>query len=634
MSTATSNQLSVNSKQWPTAVRDFFVHAIGQVRILKKAYPGIMHLLIFWGVTIQVVGTAINLMQMALFTPFALENFPRENLYFAYEFIMDLAGLFILGGGLMAAFRRLVLRPKSLPTQWDDYYALIMLTLLPIAGFFTESMRLITAAPEWARYSFVGNALARWLTSTGLTPETAFSLHPILVLIHIFLALTFAACIPFTKLRHLVNAPLNIILHPRRAYGALTKVEDLETAEVLGVGKITEFIPQNLLEFDACLRCGRCEDVCPATQSGMAYSPKTLLMQLRDAMIDTLGTPSGNGNGSTKELPAHLFENEALWSCTTCGACLIVCPAFIRPPERVIDIRRHAILMTGEMPKPIGDTLRNMERQGNPWGMPPQDRMAWAEGLDVRELAPGDEVDVLYFVGCAASFDDRNKKATHAFVKLMSKAGIDFGVLGHDESCCGETARRMGHEYIFQVFAEQNIEAFEQIKFKRIVTQCAHGYNTLKNEYPQMGGDYIVQHSTELLAEISSKLDLGSANGSGIAGKITYHDPCYLGRHNDIYDSPRALLDQAQTHRVEMKSSADNSFCCGGGGGMMWQETEADKRINNRRLQDALDVEAEVVATACPYCTIMLEDAISSKGMGEQIQVMDIAEILEKQIGE
>ncbi len=635
MSTITTTPSPTSPKAWPSAMRDFFVHAVAQVRILKKIYPGIMHLLIFWGVTIQVVGTAINLMQMALFTPFALENFPRGGWYFAYEFIMDLAGLFILTGVLMAAFRRLVLRPKSLPTAWDDYYALALLTLLPLAGYFTESMRLISATPEWARYSFVGNWLAGTLANAGLTAETAFSIHPILLLTHVALGLTFVASIPFTKLRHLVNAPLNIILHPRRVYGALTKVEDLETAEILGVGQVTEFEPQSLLEFDACLRCGRCEEVCPATYSGLDYSPKTLLMGMRDAMLDSLGTPSvtGNGNGS-KELPAHFFEEQALWSCTTCGACLTRCPAFIRPPERVVDMRRYSILMTGEMPKSVGDTLRNMERQGNPWGMPPQDRLNWAEGLNVRELAPGDEVDVLLYMGCAAAYDDRNKKVAQSVVRLLQRAEVDFGVLGFDEACCGETARRMGHEYIFQVFAEQNIEIFGSVKFNRIVTQCPHCFNTLKNEYPQMGGEYEVLHYSELLQEVAPSIGAISPNGNGLKGTLTFHDSCYLGRYNDIYKAPRELLDQAKVQRVEMERQGENSFCCGAGGGGMWIETDADKRINQARLQDALDVQADTVATACPYCLSMFEDAINSKGIGEQIQAMDIAEVLEGQIND
>ena len=630
MTTVTGEKLKVEG--WPVAVKALFVDAILQKRIWKKIYAGLMHFLIFWGVTIQVIGTAINLMQMALFTPFALENFPRGNLYFAYEFIMDLAGIFILVGVGMAVFRRYILRPKALPTAWDDTFALTLLTLLPIAGFFTEAMRLTSAAPVWAKYSFAGNWLAGLLQGGGLTPEAAFSFHPWLVLTHIALGLTFVASIPFTKLRHLVNAPLNVIFQPRRTYGALTKVEDLETAEVLGVGQVTEFIPQNLLEFDACLRCGRCEEVCPATASGMAYSPKTLLIQLRDAMIDSLGTPSDNG-AVPAELPEHLFEEAALWSCTTCGACLTRCPAFIRPPERVIDLRRYQILTTGEMPKSVGDTLRNLERQGNPWGMPPQDRMAWAESLEVRELAPGDEVDVLLYMGCAAAYDDRNKKVAQSVARLLGKAGVDFGVLGHDEACCGETARRMGHEYLFQVFAEQNIEIFNSIKFRRIVTQCPHCFNTLKNEYPQMGGDFEVLHYSELLEEVSADLGAISPNGNGLKGKLAFHDSCYLGRYNNIYEAPRQLLDQAKVERVELARHGENSFCCGAGGGGMWMETDADKRINHNRLQDALEANAETLATACPYCLIMFEDAIGAKGVGEQVKAMDIAEILERQIG-
>lgn len=634
MTTTTESQYPAVSKQWTVALRDFFSHAIAQTRILKKAYPGIMHLLIFWGVTIQVIGTAINLMQMALFTPFALENFPRGNIYFAYELIMDLAGVFILAGVVMAAIRRLIVRPKSLPTTWDDYYALAILTLLPLVGFFTESMRLISSAPAWAQYSFVGNWLAGLLYSAGITPQAAFNAHPFLVLTHIFLGLTFVATIPFTKLRHLVMAPLNIILKPERHYGALTKIEDIEETEILGVGQIIEFTPKDLLAIDACLRCGRCEEVCPATFSGLDYSPRTLLMGLRDAMIDSIGGVQKNGNGSgEKELPAYLFEEEALWSCTTCGACLTRCPAFIRPPERVVDLRRYQILMTGEMPKPVGDTLRNLERQGNPWGMPPQDRMKWAEGLDVRELAPGDEVDVLLYMGCAAAYDDRNKKVAQSVVRLLKKANVDFGVLGFDEACCGETARRMGHEYIFQVFAEQNIEIFESVKFKRIVTQCPHCFNTLKHEYPQMGGDYEVLHYSDLLEEAMPQLGTISPNGNGLKGSLAFHDSCYLGRYNDIYSAPRDILDAAKTDRVELARQGENSFCCGAGGGGMWIETDADKRINQRRLQDVLDAEVDTVATACPYCLIMFEDAITSKGIAEEIKVMDIAEVLENNIG-
>lgn len=617
-----------------TPIKDFFVHALLQLRIWKKFYPGVMHLLIFWGVTIQVIGTAINLMQMALFTPFALENFPRNGWYFFYEFIMDLAGVFILMGVGMAFFRRLVTKPKYLGYAWDDWYALILLTLIPLAGFTTEAMRLIAVDPPWTWYSFAGATFATLFRALGVTPESAFGWQQTFVLIHIFLGVTFVVSIPFTKLRHLIFAPLNIVRRPLQEMGALVKIENIEETELLGVGKITEFNPQQLLSFDACLRCGRCEDVCPCTNSGMAYSPRLLITDLREAMLKSLITPNGNrgssddGVAEIPELVAHTFGEHDLWSCTTCGACLTRCPAFITPPEQVVDLRRYQVLMTGNMPKSVGDTLRNMERQGNPWGMPPENRLNWAEGLEVRELAPGDEVEVLLYVGCAAAFDERNKKVVQSFVRLLNKAGVDFGVLGFDEACCGETARRMGHEYIFQVMAEENIAIFKEIKFQRMVTACPHCFNTLKNEYPQMGGEFEVLHYSEMLSDLVASGQLptnGQVNGSTLA----YHDSCYLGRYNNIYNQPREILDQAGTNRVELSRNGENSFCCGGGGGMMWMETDPNTRINNQRLEEVLDAEVDTVATACPYCLTMFDDAIRTKAVGEQVQVLDIVEVLE-----
>ncbi|MBE9524096.1 MAG: 4Fe-4S dicluster domain-containing protein [Chloroflexi bacterium] len=621
---------TINTKVLWGQIRDLLLYAVLQLRVIKKIYPGIMHFLIFWGVSIQVIGTAINLMQMKLFTPFEL-TIPRQGYYLFYEFSMDLAGVFILIGVLMAAIRRKIIKPKTLGYKWDDYFAIILLILMALAGFTTEGLRLTAINPTWSSASFLGTIVAGWFQSWGLTTEVAFALQPYFLLLHIFLGTVFVASLPFTKMRHLVMAPLNILLRPRRHVGTLSKIEDIETAEILGVGNINEFTSRELLSFDACLDCGRCEEVCPATISGMNYSPRTLLQNLRDTAVTSL---IRIGNNGSPEIPTALFKEGTLWACTTCGACLTRCPIFIRPPERVVDLRRYQVLMTGEMPKTVGDSLRNMERQGNPWGMPPQDRMKWADGLNIRELTPGDETDLLFFAGCAAAFDDRNKKVTQSFIKLLQKADVDFGVLGLDEACCGETARRMGHEYIFQVMAEQNIEIFNKINFKRIVTQCPHCMNTLKNEYPQMGGEFEVIHASQLLNEITNQLDLDQSNHADDLGKLTYHDSCYLGRYNEQYDAPRTLLDHAQTNRVEMARSGENSFCCGAGGGGMWVETDADQRINQRRLQDALDIKADVVATACPYCLTMLEDAVNSKGIGEQIQIMDISEILAKQLDE
>jgi Fe-S oxidoreductase len=498
--------------------------------------------------------------------------------------------------------------------------------LIPFLGFTTEGLRLVAVSPPWANWSPVGSLVARFMLATGMPVETAGNAHAVLFWLHVGAGVFFGASIPFTKLRHLVTGPLNIVLRPLGKPGALTPVEDLETAEILGVGKVADFTSQQLLSFDACVSCGRCEELCPAACSGMPYSPRDFIQALRENMVASLIT--SNGGGASPALADNLREEYA-WYCTTCGACMMNCPMYINPIAEVIDVRRHDALMTGQVPNSVGLVLRNIERQNNPWALPAADRAAWAEGLDVRVLQPGEETDVLFFVGCAFSFDDRSKQAGKAFVRLLQAADVDFAILGTAETCCGETARRAGHEYLFQVSAEQNIQTLDAVKFKRIVTQCTHCFNTLKNEYPQFDGDYEVQHYTELLAEIASDLP---ANVQQTLGTVTYQDPCYLGRYNDVYDQPRELLDKVGASRVEMAKRRESSFCCGGGGAQMWMETDPETRISNNRLAQALDADADVVATACPYCLLMLDDAIRTQGQGERIQVMDVAEVLAGQL--
>lgn len=617
-------------KDIPFRLWDVFVNAILQVRIWDRAYPGLMHLLIFGGVTIQVLGTFVNLTQMPLFVPLLELPFPRGNGYLVFEVVMDLAGVAILIGVSMALFRRLVLRPKTQETSWDDYYALIMLALIPLAGFTVEATRLVSTSPPWAAWSPIGNWLANLLRSAGVTSETAAGLHRGLVFTHVLLGLVLVASIPFTKLRHLIYTPLNIFLKPKRKSGTLFKIDDIEDAEVLGVGKISEFTSQQLLSFDACVRCGRCVDICPVAFSGMPYSPRDFIQSMRHVMQTDLVHSNGNG-AEEKEFLGSQLPEETPWFCTTCGACLERCPAFVNPIDEIIDLRRYQVLTTGKMPKSVGDALRNMERQGNPWGMPPDERIAWTEGLEVPQIEPGDEIDILLFLGCAFAFDERNKKVAKSIVRLLNAAQVDYGVLGLNEMCCGETSRRLGHEYLFQVMVEQNLEIFSSIKFNRIVTPCPHCFNTLKNEYPQFGAQLEVQHLTEFLSEIITVSDF-SPNGNSLKGRFTFHDSCYLGRYNQIFKQPRKLLNQARVNLVEMSRSGEESFCCGGGGGQMWMETDANTRINHRRLDDAMEAKAEIVATACPYCLLMFDDAIRSKGLGDQIQVMDVAEVLVDQL--
>jgi len=614
------------SKPW-SRIGDVLLYALGQLRTIKKIYPGIMHLLIFWGVILQLIGTAIKIMQMGLFVPFTWPLF-SEGFYFAYELIMDLAGAAILIGVIMALVRRLALRPDYMENSWDDFYALILLACIPLVGFFTEGLRILIWDPTWASWAPIGNWVAILLRKISLSPSLANSIHSYIFILHVGLGLLLAASIPFTKMRHMIFTPIHIFMKSDRPSGELETIPDIMDAEVLGTSTIDEFSSLSLLAFDSCLQCGRCEEVCPATNSGLAYSPRTLLLMLRENMASVLISPEED---MKNEFQSQLLEEEFLWSCTTCGHCLDVCPAFIRPPEQVIDIRRAQVLMTGNVPQTVGETLRNFERQGNPWGMPTQNRMSWADGLDVKVLSPGDKVDVLYFVGCAGAFDDRNIKVTRAFIEILNKLEVDYGILGDAEMCCGETSRRMGNEYLFQVAAEENIGVFSEIQFQKIIILCPHGLNTFKNEYPAFGGDFQVQHAVEFLSELLPALNFKGSNNKEL-GRLTFHDSCYLGRYNDIYDQPRDLLKNANISPLEMKKTKEESFCCGGGGGAMWLETAADTRINQHRLQQALDIQADTITTACPYCLIMFDDALRSKGLTDEIKVLDIIEILNQSL--
>jgi Fe-S oxidoreductase/nitrate reductase gamma subunit len=613
-------------KPW-SRITDVLIYGLGQVRTVMKIYPGIMHLLIFWGVLIQIIGTAIKIMQMGLFVPFTWPLF-SEGVYFAYELIMDLAGVSILLGVLMALIRRWIIKPAFMENSWDDFYALILLGLIPIVGYLTEGLRILVWKPAWAAWAPIGNWVYEILANTSLTVAQADLIHPYFFIFHVGLGLLLAASVPFTKMRHMLFTPIHIFLKSDRSTGKLDSIADIMNAEVLGTTTINEFSSLNLLAFDACLQCGRCEEVCPATNSGMAYSPRTLLLMLREGMAEGMLATDGKADTS---LNPKLLDEEYLWACTTCGHCLDVCPAFIRPPEQVIDIRRAQVLMTGEIPQTIGETLRNFERQGNPWGMPGQNRMAWAEGLDVKILSPGDEVEVLYYVGCAGAFDDRNTQVTRAFIEILNKLGVDYGVLGDAEMCCGETARRMGNEYLFQVAAEENIALFAEYKFKKIVTLCPHGLNTIKSEYPEFGGEYQVQHAAEFLAEHLAELKFKDGVGADL-GRLTFHDSCYLGRYNQVYDQPRQLLEEANHTPLEMNASRQDSFCCGGGGGAMWMETAADTRVNHHRLMQAMELNPNTIVTSCPYCMIMFDDALRSKGMTEQVQVLDLVEVLNRSL--
>jgi Fe-S oxidoreductase/nitrate reductase gamma subunit len=611
--------------RWLRAGKELVLHALIQDRVIQKIYPGIMHFLLFWGFAIQIIGTIISILQFELFTPFII-TFPREGAYLGFELIMDIAGIMIILGGLMALFRRTVLRPNFLETHWDDWFALGMVFLIPILGFFSGGFRIYASQPEWRTWAPVGNLFASFFSLFNINESAYDAFHQTFLWTHIGAALVFVGSIPFTKLRHIITGPLNITLRPGRPSAALEPIVNIEEAEKLGVGEVDEFRSKLMLDFDACVQCGRCEDVCPSTFSGMPYSPRVLIRDIRDGVHSTLISTNGK---SPAKLFNEVMEPEYPWYCTTCGACIEACPLFVNPVDSVIELRRYLTLTTGDIPGAVGEALTGMERRGNPWSMPKENHAPYTKELGVKVIQPGDEVDILLFLGCAFGYDTRSQHAGRAFIKILQQANVDFAILGPAEACCGETARRLGHEYLFQVMAQENIATFDSVSFNRLVTPCAHCFNTFKNEYPQFGGNYDVIHHTELIAELlyEGKIKLTENGGDHV---LSYHDSCYLGRYNKIYSEPRSILNSVPNlNLVELPRSKQNAFCCGGGGGHMWMEIDPATRINHRRLDEIINkAHADTVVTACPYCLIMFEDAISSKGIGETVHAKDISEVI------
>ncbi|HSJ52864.1 MAG TPA: (Fe-S)-binding protein, partial [Anaerolineae bacterium] len=434
----------------------------------------------------------------------------------------------------------------------------------------------------------------------------------------------------------------NIYLRRLDSPGALPKIEDLETTEEpLGVGSIPQFTWKQLLDGDACMECGRCQAACPAYAADQPLSPKRVVMDFRDRMSEYPGKlwkwqepivarlpflrrlALGSGEPSDRALVGDVIKDETLWACTTCRACERECPVLIEHVGEIVGMRRHLTLEEGRLPDTLAGALRNTERQGNPWGQARHQRTAWAAGLDVPVMADVGHADVLYWVGCAGSYDPRNQKVSQAMVRILRAAGVDFAILGDEETCNAEWARRAGEEYLYQMQAEANVETLKQYEFKRIVTQCPHCYNTLKNEYPQFGGTWEVVHHSQLIGELLAAGRLRPTR-PWAGGTVTFHDSCYLGRYNDVYDAPRrALTSVPGVQLAELPRSRERGFCCGGGGACMWMEHEPGKRVNEVRVAEIQALSPALAAAACPFCIIMLEEA----GKGSPA-IKDIAEVV------
>jgi Fe-S oxidoreductase/nitrate reductase gamma subunit len=572
-----------------------------------------------------------------------------------HSLLSDIGGILIFIGAIVFIIRRYAQKPgafqEKLDRSPDDAIALGLILVVVITGYFAEAFRIATIAPgtqeaAWSLWSPGGWVLAQ--AFTGLAEPTLLLWHKILWYVHVLITVGAVIYISlfYDKLTHIIVSPANLFFRNREPKGALVPV-NLEEAEFYGVSEIGNFTWKQLLDLDACTRCGRCQERCPAYLSGQPLSPKKLIQSLKDHLMEESHYPFPISVPKTslmvaaanpaeadppRSLIGEVIPEEAIWSCSTCGACQEICPVYNEHINKIIDMRRNLVLEQAKVPELAEPILSSIEARGHVVIGTPHTRVEWEEGLDIKHLSEDSQVDLLFWVGCQASLEDRSMKIAQAFAKILKAANINFATLGTEETCCGDPARRLGNEYLFQMQATSNIELLKSYNVRKIVTVCPHGFNCLKNEYPQFGGEFEVIHHTQLIAQLikEGKLKLNS----DMAKKITYHDPCYLGRHNDIYKEPRMVLKSIpQIDLVEMERHGNNSFCCGGGGGRFWIEETSGQRMSNIRIEDAIKTKAEVLVTACPYCVQMLEDAIKSKGVEESLKDLDIAELIVMAMG-
>jgi Fe-S oxidoreductase len=611
--------------------------------LLRDPAAGIMHSFIYFGFLVLFVITVVLEIDHQL--PGSLK-FLHGRTYEAYAFTGDLFGLIFITGILWAFARRYGQRPYRIRIKTKPEHLVILVTFLVIAvtGFTTEALRIAAlreatgSGADFEKWSFVGWALSGAVK--GWTLAGLHDAHRWSWIVHVIAFLGFLVILPTTMLRHMITSPMNMYLKDRpRPKGAMREMPNLMETELetFGASTVEDFTWKQLFDTDACTICGRCTSVCPAHATGKPLDPREIVLKTGEVMTATGTPPVTPPVGVDVEIKVtadSLFEritSEELWSCTTCKACDEICPVNIEILDKILDMRRYLSLMESDFPASLGNVYRSMENNGNVYGMNQAERGDWAAGMEGVEIVdPGGDLDheYLYWVGCAGSFDDRNKKTSRAVAKLLQRANIDFAILGPSELCTGDSARRSGNEYIFQMLAMQNIEALDGLGVRKIITQCPHCFNTLKNEYPQLGGNYEVVHHSELLMELIADGRLSMA-GASLSERVTYHDSCYLGRHNDVYLAPRNVIGNLKgIDIVEMPRNGTKGMCCGAGGARMWMEETIGKKVNVERAQEAIATGAERIAVACPYCYVMMDDGVKGEGKDEDVKVQDIAEML------
>lgn len=594
----------------------------GLVAILKSVFyqpknlettGGRLHTVLAVGFFLLFLGTALATLDWDIGHYVVGTQFLQGNVYLTYKFVLDMAGVAVLLALFIGAWRRYRKESKA-KRDVKFLVAYVSLAVVVLTGFVVEGLRLAVEQPAWMHFSPVGTLVAKLFIAAGFTADTLRGVHVWLWTFHGLLSLAFIAAIPLTFYAHLYRTPAAVYRRKATTAGTLAKIDDIEEQESFGLVHPSDLTESQRFALDGCTECGRCDDVCPALRSGAPLSPRDFVAAMRRAAADP----------ANPTLPGEAIEKDVIWSCTTCGACTRACPANIPIPELLVGLRRHLALEQGDFPEGLANTFENVSSVGNPWGLDPYDRLEWADGLDVPVAEPGEHYDILYWVGCAASYDRRARKIARSMVKILRASGVKFAVM-REERCHGEFARRSGEEYLYQTAAQENIENFRQYDFERILAACPHCFNTLKNEYPAFeGGTFNVVSHSEWILEM---MKAGKLKVKTEGETLAYHDPCFLARLNGIVDAPREVLKTLGADVRSPEASGEKTFCCGAGGGQMW--TDGEKRespVQVIRLEELRKTGAKRIALACPHCLTMLETA-RAETKGDDVLV-DIAEIV------
>jgi Fe-S oxidoreductase len=538
--------------------------------------------------------------------------------------------LLAVGGAL---YRRVVYQPVGLGKSRDAMIVLLFTGSLMIAILLMNAYLIAGYQPFYAKSMPVSNMLSRLVSSYRMDSEELQGWFTFWKWVHMLLVLGFAMYIPSSKHLHILAAGPNSFLKPLDREKGMVPIDFAnEAVTQYGVAKVTDFSWKDALDYYSCTECGRCQDLCPAWNTGKPLSPKRLILDLKTNLYRNKEKVLAGKYDEVEHVIDENVTEDVIWACTTCRACEVACPVFIEQPDKILEIRKNLVMMESRFPAEVQTVFKNMETNASPWAFAASDRANWADGLEVKTMAEvGDaaKVDVLLWVGCAGSFDDRNKKVLRSFVSLMKKADVKFAILGTEEQCTGDPARRIGNEYLFQTLAIANVETMNRYQVKKVVTACPHCFNTLKNEYKDLGGTYEVLHHSQFIGQMIQEGKLKPAQA--LNAKVTFHDSCYLGRWNNVYEQPRSVLSSIPgIELTEMKNHHEASMCCGAGGGRMWMEEKIGKRVNVTRTEQALDTGATIIASACPFCMTMMNDGVKTKDKQDSVKVLDLAELLDQ----